>query len=172
LPIHLELKLGAGPAQVGILFGLAALVYGVAAPLAGWASDRWGARPVMAAGLVACVLLLPVVALPRTLAGEMVALAAFGVACAILLTPTLPELAAACERSRAGGFGGAYAVFNLAQATGMVAGPVVGGMLKPALGFVLMLLTFSAVAALYLPLLLRRGRPADADQEAPPARAA
>jgi MFS family permease len=155
LPLHLEAVLGAGPSAIGGLFGLAALVYGLCAPLAGGAADRWGGRRVMAIGLVACVLTLPLAALPATWTGEAVALAAFGAACAFLLTPTLPEIAAACERQGANAFGAAYAVFNLAYAVGMVAGPVAGGVLAPLLGFGPMLLVFSALTATYLPALLR-----------------
>ena len=156
LPLHLEARLGAGPSGIGALFGLAALAYGACAPLAGWAADRWGARRVMAGGLAACSATLPVIALPGTCAGEAVALAAFGVACAILLAPTLPEIAAVCDRHGANAFGTAYAVFNFAYAVGMAAGPVAAGVLAPALGFGQTLLVFSTAAGLYVPLLFLR----------------
>src|SRR5262249_49147052 len=97
LPLHLHERLGANPAQPGVVFGLAALVYGVTSPLAGWAADVWGGRRVLVAGLLACLLTLPWLAVPRTWAGEIVALCCFGLACAFLLTPTLPEIAAVCE---------------------------------------------------------------------------
>jgi len=153
LPVHLEETLGATPAQTGLLFGLAALVYGLSAPLAGWASDRCGGRRVLVGGLAVCVLVLPLLALPRTWAGEVAALAVFGIACAFLLSPTLPEIGAACERQGDQSFGSAYAVFNLAYAVGMAAGPVAGGVLKPAFGFGATLAVLSAVSAAYLLLL-------------------
>jgi MFS family permease len=173
LPLDLETRLGVGPSAIGALFGLAALAYGASAPLAGWAADRWGGRRVMAAGLLACALTLPPVALPRTAAGEAAALAAFGVACAFLLSPTLPEIAAACERHGANAFGAAYAVFNLAYAVGMAAGPVAGGVLAPALGFGGMLGLFSLLAVAYLPALLARvAKPEEPTALAPPERRA
>ena len=49
----------------------------------------------------------------------------------------------------------AYAVFNLAYAVGMVIGQVAGGELAAALGFGPTLVVFSALAAAYLPFLLR-----------------
>src|SRR5262245_10094877 len=153
LPVHLEERLGATPAQTGLLFGLAALVYGLSAPLAGWAADRCGGRRILAGGLAACVLVLPLLALPRTWVGEVAVLTAFGIACAFLLSPTLPEIAAACERQGDQSFGSAYAVFNLAYAVGMAAGPVAGGVLKPAFGFGATLAVLSAVSAVYLLLL-------------------
>src|SRR5439155_4128406 len=123
---------------------------GLAAPLAGWASDRWGGWRVLAAGLAACAVALPLLAVPRAWGGEVVALLVFGVACAFLLSPTLPEIAAACERQGDRAFGSAYAVFNLSYAVGMAAGPIASGVLKPALGFGLTLVILSAVSALSL----------------------
>src|SRR5205085_1893256 len=54
LPVHLEEMLGATPEQTGLLLGMAALLYGLSAPLAGWASDRWGGWRVLAGGVAAC----------------------------------------------------------------------------------------------------------------------
>jgi len=154
LPLHLHERFGANPAQTGLVFGLAALVYGLTSPLAGWAADVWGGRRVLIAGLIACLMTLPWLAVPRTWAGEIVALSCFGLACAFLLTPTLPEIAAVCERRSDQGFGAAYAIFNLAYAIGMVIGPVTAGLLKRGFGFGPTLLIFSGVAALALPMLV------------------
>ncbi len=156
LPTDLEARLGVKPSIIGDLFALAALAYGLAAPVAGWAADRWGSRRVMTAGVAASALAFPLAAMPKTWWGEASALAVFGFALAFLLAPTLPEIAAACERNGADAFGAAYAVFNLAYAVGMVAGQVTGGALASVLGFGPTLVIFSAVAAAYLPVLLRR----------------
>jgi predicted MFS family arabinose efflux permease len=153
LPVHLEEMLGATPEQTGLLLGLGALLYGLSAPLAGWASDRYGGWRVLAGGLAACAVTLPLLAVPRSWGGEMVALLVFGVACAFLLSPTLPEIAAVCERQGDRAFGSAYAVFNLAYAVGMAAGPIASGVLKPALGFGLTLVTLAAAAGLSLVFL-------------------
>jgi MFS family permease len=155
LPTDLEGRLGARPSVIGDLFALAALAYGVAAPAAGWAADRWGGRRVMALGVAACAVALPLAAIPVTWWGEAAALAGFGTALAFLLAPTLPEIAAVCERTGADAFGAAYAVFNFAYAIGMAAGQVAGGELAAAFGFGPTLLVFSALAAAYLPFLCR-----------------
>jgi MFS family permease len=155
LPTDLEGRLGARPSVIGDLFALAALAYGLAAPVAGWASDRWGSRRVMAVGVAACAVVLPLAAFPHTWWGEAAALGGFGLALAFLLAPTLPEIAAVCERTGANEFGAAYAVFNLAYAVGMAAGQVAGGQLAAMLGFGPTLVVFGALAAAYLPFLLR-----------------
>src|SRR5262249_52422566 len=66
LPLHLEYRVGIRPGEVGMLFGWAALVYGLTAPAAGWAADRWGGRRVIAVGLVGCGVTLPLIAWPHT----------------------------------------------------------------------------------------------------------
>jgi MFS family permease len=158
LPLYLEGRLGVRPAEVGVIFAWAALVYGLTAPAAGWAADRWGGRRVIAVGLVASAATLPSIAWPHTSLGVSAVLGAFGAACAILLTPTLPEIAAVCERHGAPEFGAAYAVFNLAYAGGMASGPIVGGILAPLLGFGPALIVLALVAAAYLPVLIGRPR--------------
>lgn len=156
LPIDLETRLAVKPEAIGVLFSLAALAYGIASPVAGWAADRWGSGRVMIAGVAASALALPLIALPKTWWTEAAALAGFGFALAFLLAPTLPEIAAACERNGAEAFGAAYAVFNLAYAVGMVAGQVTGGELATVVGFPLTMIAFSVLALAYLPVLLRR----------------
>src|SRR5262249_37341552 len=107
----------------------------------------WRVRP---GGMAGCAVALPLLAVPRSWGGELAALLGFGVACAFLLSPTLPEIAAACERQGDRAFGSAYAVFNLSYAVGMAAGPIASGVLKPALGFGLTLVTLATVSALSL----------------------
>ena len=163
LPLHMSEQFGATPEQSGLLFGLAALVYGIVSPLAGWLAERWNGRWVMLGGLTGCVLLLPLIALPRTWVVEAAVLAAFGIACTFLLTPALPEIAAVCERSKTPTFGAAYASFNLAYAAGMVFGPVSGGLLKRTVGFSMGLLVLSGFALVVLPFLVLRLRREQAD---------
>jgi MFS transporter, DHA1 family, solute carrier family 18 (vesicular amine transporter), member 1/2 len=155
LPTDLEVRLGVRPTIIGDLIAVAALAYGIASPLVGWAVDRWGGKPVMAFGLAACAVILPLASLPKTWWGEAAALAGFGFALAFLLAPTLPEIATACERNGANAFGAAYAVFNFVYAVGMVAGQVAGAALASRLGFGPALFVFGAIAAAYLPVLLR-----------------
>jgi MFS family permease len=156
LPTDLEARLGARPTIIGDLIAVAALAYGIASPAVGWAVDRWGGKPVMAAGLAACAVVLPLAALPNNWWGEAAALAGFGFALAFLLAPTLPEIADACERNGDNAFGAAYAVFNFVYAIGMVAGQVAGGTLSSVFGFGPSLFILGAIAAAYLPVLLRQ----------------
>ncbi len=160
LPLHLKERLRATPTECGLLFGLGALAYGVFAPLAGWAAERWGERRVMLAGLIACMLTLPLIALPRSWIGQALTLAAFGISFGCLLTPTLPAIASVCEKRKPPAFGAAYASFNFAYSLGMAIGHVTGGVLMRTVGFGLTLLTFSVVSLFVLPLLVAGSRAA------------
>ena len=155
LPIHLETRLHASPVTVGLLFGLATLAYGLSAPLAGFLSDRWGRNRIMALGLVATLVTFPLIALPQSRLVEAFALVPLGMACAFLLSPTLPELADAVDRRGHATYGIVYALFNTAYAVGMLAGPGVGGVLAVRIGFPLTLVAVSAGGALFVPVLLR-----------------
>jgi MFS family permease len=172
LPLYLEGRLGTPPSIIGILFGLAALSYGLFSPLAGWAADRFGTRRTMAGGLLACVVTLPLITLPGHVGGEAVALAAFGASCSFLLTPTLPEFAAICERHGLGSLGSAYSLFNTAYAVGMVVGPILAGCATSHLGLPLTLTVFALAALAYFPILARRGDPQTKHVSRPTRRAA
>jgi multidrug resistance protein len=157
LPLYLERRFGASPGAVGLLFGAATLVYGIASPAVGALGDRWGARPTMAAGIVVLAASLPLVGAPASLLWVSAALLVLSVAYALVVNPTLPELAAAVDRRGGGAYASAYAVFNAAYAGGMMVGPIVGGALTSAVGLPLALV-ITAVAVLgYLPAL-RAGR--------------
>jgi len=51
MPFFLENVLGYAPRQVGLLMAVVPMVLVVAAPVAGWAADRFGERPVTVLGL-------------------------------------------------------------------------------------------------------------------------
>lgn len=46
LPLYVVQRLHGNPAQVGLLSGVLGVTAVIARPLAGWAADRWGRRPV------------------------------------------------------------------------------------------------------------------------------
>ena len=153
LPLHLKDRLQAGPAAIGLLFGLATLAYGISSPLAGAISDRWGRRRTMTVGLGASAIALPLAGLPETWWGEACALMPLGVACALLLSPTLPDLADAADRRGGDGYGAAYALSNMAYAIGMLLGPLLGGALMQVLGVPGTFWAVGLATLLYLPVL-------------------
>ena len=80
----------------------------------------------------------------------------FGIACAILLAPTLPELAAGVDRQGGGAYASVYALFNEAYAVGMMIGPLLGGFLAERFGLLATLICVSLVALAYAATAARR----------------
>ena len=158
LPLHLDHQLGAGPEAIGWMFVVASAAYGLFSPLVGMASDRWGRRRIMAAGLVSAAATLPLIALPTTWPFLIAVAVLFGLSCATLLTPALPEMADVADGGDSADYGAAYAWFNMAYALGMMIGTGVGGWLAARQGLFVALCTASIVAILCLPFL-RVARP-------------
>jgi predicted MFS family arabinose efflux permease len=153
LPLYLEREFALSPAGIGLLFGAATLAYGLATPPIGALSDRWGHRPTMALGVVLLALSLPLVSLPGALLAVVGGVLILSVAYGMVLTPALPALADAVDRRGGGGYAAVYAIFNAAYAGGMMAGPIVGGLLADAVGFSLALPLAALAVLAYLPAL-------------------
>lgn len=133
LPLHLAARLHATPGAIGLYFTAATVGYGVAAPFVGRLADRHGAAPLLRGGWLGLVVLLPVLTIPTTVAGEVAAMGLMGIALAFALTPTLPALASCADRV-GGDYAVAYAGYNGAYAVGVGLGAVVGGPLAGAFG--------------------------------------
>jgi multidrug resistance protein len=127
-PIFLQDNLGLGSTGIGLLFALTVLAYSVSSPPAGRIADRAGKKGVMALGLVATAVVVPLLAYSHTLALTTVLFALCGVSIALFETPTLPFIA---DRITGGGegdvYGTAYGIFNMAWAVGYILGPAAGG---------------------------------------------
>ena len=133
LPLHLARTMGVTPGAIGLLFALAVVAYGVSSPPFGALADRWPPQRLMGVGLVATAATLPVLAFPRSLPMEGTALVGFALAYSLTLAPALPGFAAVVDHHGGGFYGAAYAIFNLAYAVGMTAGPIAGGALATVL---------------------------------------
>jgi len=154
LPLHLERQFGASPGMIGLLFGAITLAYALTSPVAGALADRWGRMPVMLFGVIGVGLLLPLVVLPTTLLVTASVLFLLGMLLAPLLTPTMAELADTVDSYGQGGYGAAYAIYNVAYAVGMMFGPVSGGLLAQVFGLTTALIVFGIIGWLYALLLL------------------
>jgi MFS family permease len=146
------------PAAIGLLFGGATIAYGVVSPAAGAASDRWGRRPLMAAGLALTAVTLPLLVLPQHALLASAALVLVAVAYGVSQTPTLPELGDAVDQHGGGGYATVYALFNGTYSVGMMAGPIAGAALAGAVGLPTAFALIGAVLLAYVPVLLVRTR--------------
>jgi predicted MFS family arabinose efflux permease len=125
LPLDLAKRLHASAGQIGLLFAVATIAFGLASPLAGWAAKRLGATPAMVVGWIGAALTFPLLTLPGSFAVQALAMAAFGVALSMVQGPALRALASEVDRV-GGDYGVAYAAYNGAYAIGIMLGASLG----------------------------------------------
>ncbi|MFP4976032.1 MFS transporter [Paenibacillus sp. CN-4] len=154
LPLHLQEHLGAQPGTIGLLFAVPTLAYGLATPLIGKLSGKFGYRRAIAAGLAAVAICLPLAALPGSVWLQAAALALLGIAMGVVLAPSLPALADLTDESGQATYGVTFAIYNTAYSVGMLLGPLLGGTLTGAMGLKLAYLTIGGVVLLYMLLYL------------------
>jgi MFS transporter, DHA1 family, solute carrier family 18 (vesicular amine transporter), member 1/2 len=153
LPEHLERVSHVSPGIVGLMFSVATLFYGLAAPLVEYSAERWGLRPTITAGLILMALSLPLVALPVPPFWTGAALCLVSILYAFALNPTFTELAEAVDRQGTGGFASVYAIYNMAYGVGMVGSDSLAGFLANAISLAGALLITCLVMLGSVPLL-------------------
>lgn len=154
LPVFLTERLALSPTGIGLLFAAASLAYGGIAPISGALSNRFNPRSLMLIGLGCLALSLPLIALSQTAWQQTCALIAVGASIGFALSPTLPSLSAVVDNgSQDGAYGGAFALFNMFHAVGMITGPLIGGALTDWLSVPRAIWTISGVLLASLILL-------------------
>ena len=135
LPLFFDRRLGFTPAQIGLLFGIAAvastlmpLVYG---PMIG----RWGARRLTLAGLVLTAAWMPMMATASSFPTALVLMVMQWVAIALIITPSLTYMAEVTAFAGGDAYGIGYGIYNTAWGVGLLGGPALGGWLFERAGF-------------------------------------
>jgi multidrug resistance protein len=135
LALHLEARFGAGASRIGLVFGAGALANAFLHPMVGRAADRWGARRLMAIGMIATSCGLPLVARAWSFESAVAFFVLQAVPFALMVTPSLTLMAEATSESGGGSFGVAYGLYNMAWGVGLLCGPAIGGYLFERMGF-------------------------------------
>ena len=131
---------------MGVVFAITTLAFGGMSPIAGKISDKAGNIPVILTGMFFLGCSIPTLALPDSIYLETVAMVIVGVASALTIVPTLPELARSAKESS---YEQIYSTFNVCYAIGNIIGPIIGGATVHAYGFTTALLIFGGVIILY-----------------------
>ena len=123
------------PAQIGLLFGIAAvastlmpLVYG---PMIG----RWGARRLTLAGLVLTAAWMPMMATASSFPTALALIVMQWIAIALIVTPSLAYMAEVTAFAGGDAYGIGYGIYNTAWGVGLLGGPALGGWLFDRVGF-------------------------------------
>jgi MFS family permease len=155
LPLHLA-ELGLGSTGIGLAFGAAALLGGLAAPLAGIVTDRLGAARVAAIGTLVAAAGFALCGLPAA-AASIAGVLVVGLGAQLVLAPTLVLIGTLAEHIQPPAYGAAYALYNLAYTAGLAAAPLAAGTAAALAGVAATTIAAAAVAALTgLWLLLRK----------------
>ena len=159
LPLHL-LTLGGSHAQVGWLFGVTTLVGLVLRPQVGGWTDRYGARAVMAPGVVALVLTMLALTVARSPGGVIALMVGLGVAGALISTTGSIVVANESPSDRRGE---SLSLFYVFSSAGVALGPPIGFALADLggirLNFVVVVGLSLVAAALVLALRTAPGDP-------------
>lgn len=132
LPLYAMEVRGLDAVETGALFSLHALTGIVMRPIAGGASDRFGRRPMIAAGLVVCSVTLALV--PAAAGWRALAAVAIASATAVAMTSAATS-ALITDRSRQSQYGAAHGVFGTVYDVGDAMGPIGAGVLIGRIGY-------------------------------------
>ena len=139
MPFFLQLVLGFGPAQAGLLLTPTSLTLAVVAPLSGWLSDRLGARILSSLGLAISALAL--LSLSFLTAGAhysdvLFRLILLGIGIGIFNSPNSSAIFSSVPRDRYGVVGGFLSmVRNSGQVVGVaIAGALIVAAIAPVVG--------------------------------------
>ncbi len=123
MPFYLEGVLGYAPRQVGLLMAVVPMVLVVMAPIAGWAADRFGERPVTLVGLTSILcgyLLVGGLGEETTVTRYLLSFLPVGLGMGTFQTPNNSAIMGAVQRGRSGTAGGLLALTrNLGQVLGV-----------------------------------------------------
>ena len=158
LPRHLEATLGAGAAEVGLLFTLSTIVYGLTSPLVSLVTGRLGMTRTAITGMVMMAVMLPLLGISSTVILSGAILCCVNVGFAFLLNPTSAELGDAVERRGLSCYGAVYAIYNIAYAVGMMSASKLAASLSDRFSVFGILLSVSVILLLCVPVMLGAGK--------------
>jgi MFS family permease len=147
-------RYGVTPTVVGLIFTIATIAYGFSAPVVSWVSNRMPIRRVIAGGVVAMALSLPLLGLTTNVVLAGLALCLVSIAFAFTLNPTSAELGNAVDRLGLSCYAAVYAVYNIAYSVGMMATDALASAAAEILSNFQILLCAGAFLLLCVPVLL------------------
>jgi MFS transporter, DHA1 family, solute carrier family 18 (vesicular amine transporter), member 1/2 len=153
LPTWLASDFGVSKGLTGLPLLATSLVYAITAPIiGGWGEGR-NRRAIQIAGLLIISIALPVMTVMPNIWSLVIILAIMGFGIGVVDASSLPQLADAVEQRYPGSFGAVFSLGDVALSIGYVIGPLLGTGLYHAMRLTFVMLTYSAVAVVYLPAL-------------------
>lgn len=148
LSLFLNSSIGLGPARIGLVFGVGALVAAALHPVFGHLADRVGGRSLTLWGVAAIGAVLPSLSQSWSFLSAIGFYTVAALAIAMMITPSLTYMAEATASAGSPSFGVAYGLYNVAWAVGLLLGPALGGYLYERMGFTLLTLVWAPAVVL------------------------
>jgi DHA1 family multidrug resistance protein-like MFS transporter len=151
LPIYAIQVAGLNAFQVGLLWGVQVVTTILSKPLMGRTSDRYGRRPIIAAGLVLSALSFAVIPLLRDFSTLLVAAALFGFGEAFVTSSANALVADLCQERH---FGTAMGAFGTIFDIGHASGPILAGYLLLHFNYLTSFWIIAAISLASVPVFL------------------
>ncbi|KAI8600569.1 major facilitator superfamily domain-containing protein [Dissophora ornata] len=154
LPLYLADRFNLSKTQIGVTF-LSISIPSIVAPIAGWFSDKHGAKIMSGTAIALCGIFVVVLGIPGIPLWAMILfLVGTGATCTIYITPVLGEISAVVRVTGEGdGFARAFALFNMCFSLGMVAGPLLGSLIYQETSMLWTCVLIGLVTVMMLPLV-------------------
>lgn len=128
-PLYLKNNTFASSTEIGALFTISCLIYGLSCPAIGYLTDRFGSWKTMIFGLFFLALAIPLLCFSTNLLKAGIALTLANIAYGFALNPTLSELSTAADRKKIGAYATTYAIYNVSYSFGMFGSNLTNGMI-------------------------------------------
>ncbi|KAG0214506.1 hypothetical protein BGX28_001960 [Mortierella sp. GBA30] len=155
LPYYLRDRFDMTEGQIGLVF-IAFTLPTIISPLAGWISDRYGAKILCSTAVFICGCLMLVLSIPnKPIWGIVLTLVGIGLSTSSFIAPILGEISAVVRRSGdKSAYARAFAIFNMSFSFGMVIGPIMAGYIYEKHGFRWNNITTACILFAFVPLLV------------------
>ena len=135
LPVRLAVGLGLDTAGIGLLFALLVIIGAVLNPMVGAILNRVSPRLLALIGAALAIAGLLLLGAGSRLPVVIAGIVCLGGAIAFLVAPAGTLIGVQGARTTPPALGGAYSLYNLAYAAGLILGPMTAGALTSALGY-------------------------------------
>ncbi|KAI8360378.1 major facilitator superfamily domain-containing protein, partial [Mortierella sp. GBAus27b] len=155
LPYYLRARFGMTEGQIGLVF-IAFTMPTIISPLAGWVSDRYGAKYLCSTAVFICGCFMLVLSIDnKPLWGIVLTLVGIGLSTSSFIAPILGEISAVVRRTGdKAAYARAFAIFNVAFSSGMLIGPILAGYVYEKHGFRWTCITTSCFLFAAVPMML------------------
>ncbi|KAF9306780.1 hypothetical protein BGZ74_003337 [Mortierella antarctica] len=154
LPYYLKDRFNLTEGQIGLVF-IAFTLPTIVSPLAGWVSDRYGAKILCCCAVISAGCFMLVLSIEnKPLWGIVLTLVGIGLSTSSFIAPILGEISAVVRRTGdKAAYARAFAIFNIAFSFGMLIGPIIAGYIYHGLGFKWNCITTACILFAFVPII-------------------